>query len=168
MTLRPLVVYFSYTGSTATIASHVIDSIGAVERRLIDEESRDGIRVSLESLLRMKAKLRDPDFHVAEHDPIVLLTPVWSGEPTPAMNAFLVGTNLRGKKVIAGLVGGKRENPRALAKIREVAIEHQAKYIETVSLRGIPLERNLPKPTEGELRTEGGKVARLVAGILDV
>lgn len=126
------------------------------------------MRGSLASLLGRKARLKDPNFRVEEHDPIVLLTPVWSGGPTPAMNAFLAGTNLRGKKVIAGLVGAKRENPRALNKLRDVAIDHQAKYIETVSLRGIPLGRAKPRPTEAELRAEGEKVTRLVAGILDV
>ena len=49
---------------------------------------------------------------VDDFDPIILLTPIWNGKPTPAMNEFLERINLMGKTVVLGLIGQMRQIQR--------------------------------------------------------
>jgi len=48
---------------------------------------------------------------MGEFDPIVLLTPVWKGKPTAAMMEFLEKIDLKGKRVVLGLVGANKKTP---------------------------------------------------------
>ena len=165
---KPLVVYYSYTGSTATIASQVLGNIGGVERRLVDCESRPGLRSYLSNRMGKLPRLTNPDYDVSSYDPIILLTPIWYGYPTPAMNAFLASTKLRDKKVIVGLVGARENSRVPLSRIWSAAIARDAKYIETTHLRGLPIRKEQPRPTDEQLRAQALKVCEMYRGIIDV
>ncbi len=166
--MKPLVVYYSHTGSTAEIASHILERARGVERRLIDEKPRANLVASFKARAGLKTKLRSADYTLSDYDLVIILSPVWGGSPTPAVNTFLAGVDLGGKKVIAGLVGARESNTEALGHIRNHVISRNAKYVETVYLKGLPVDRGVRRPTSDELKAEAAKVVRLVEGILDV
>ena len=166
--MRPLIIYYSLTGSTAKIASHIVEKVKGMERRLVEDNARTGLVASFTARVGLKAKLRSPDYSVGDYDPIILLSPVWTGKPTPAMNAFLSVVDLKGKKVIAVLVGARRENDKAVSLLRSLIISRKALYVETIYLRGLPVNKREMRPTEEHLIAEAERVKRLVEGIINI
>lgn len=53
------------------------------------------------------------------YDMIILATPVWSGCPAPAVNAFLQRANLRGREVSGLLLYEGRRAAKAMETLRE-------------------------------------------------
>lgn len=53
------------------------------------------------------------------YDTIILATPVWSGCPAPAVNAFLHRANLRGREVSGLLLYEGRRAAKAMETLRE-------------------------------------------------
>ena len=161
MDSKPLVIYYSRTETTAKIVETVLPTINGEARRLGEPSSWMGKLI--QSLNKGKDNpIVGPLSNLEGFDPIILLTPIWKGKPTPAMTEFLDGVDLHGKKVVLGLVGANATNPDALQKLHRRAIERGCIFIETIYLRGVPPGRDWSSLGDEDYRREAAKLAEKV------
>jgi len=163
MSLKPLIIYYSKTGTTAKIAETVQHMIKAESRRLGEPKGWRG-RLRL-SYLRKNFDLIEPVTVIDKFDPIILMTPVWKGKPTLAMIEFLEKVDLKGKRVVLGLVGANETNPNALEKLRRKAMERGCTFVETVYLRGVLPGHDWTDLKEEDYLREAARLAEKISAV---
>jgi flavodoxin len=157
--MNTLVVFYSSMGSTTKMAAAVIKATGATGRELVDTKKRTGIVGSgFAAMLGRTTRLRDPDYSVEGFDTVVLMTPIWAGNPTPAMNTFLKNVNLTGKGVILGLVGAGDENPGAAEKMRKKVEVNGGKFVDVACLKGLSPKEGVESLTDEQVARESEKL----------
>lgn len=114
--MQTCIIFHSYSGITRGIAEKIGKSCGG---RLIEVAPRkpyNKLTVYLAGgrrAMKGEADPINPDrIDVADCDVLVIGTPVWAGNPTPAINAAIAGlANCEGKKAVlfatCGVQGGK-------------------------------------------------------------
>jgi flavodoxin len=163
MISKPLIIYYSKTGTTARIVEIVLHIIKAEVRRLGEPKGWRG-RFNLERFSRGVSDNK-PETFIGEFDPIILLTPVWRGKPTAAMVEFLEKIDLKGKRVVIGLVGANETNPNALEKLRLKVMERGCNFVETIYLRGVLPGGDWSDLNEGDYFREASKLAEKVSAV---
>ena len=166
MISRPLIIYYSKTGTTAKIVEILLPIIKAKSRRLGEPKGLMN-RLSFGQSSRKEVNTKEPDAIVDEFDPIILLTPVWKGEPTLAMIEYLEKIDLKGKRVVLGLVGANETNPKALDKLRRKAMERGCTFIETIFLRGVLPGRDWTDLKEEDYLREATRLAEKVSAVIE-
>ncbi|MGD0803381.1 MAG: NAD(P)H-dependent oxidoreductase [Candidatus Bathyarchaeia archaeon] len=159
--MRTLVIYYSNRGTTARIAKAIIKATNATERELIDSNSRTGkgmMSLALSAMLSWSSKLKNPNYALDGFDAIVLLSPIWAGNPTPAMNSFLKKVNLNGKRVLLGLVGAGDENLKAAEKLTKMVEAKGGSNTEVVYLKGSSLANGAEPLSESQVDAEAAKI----------
>ncbi len=99
------VVFYSRNGNTRFVAGEIARRKGAETVMLEEEKPRKGllgfIRSGYQAKTRKASVLQgEPWNRIDGCQTIYLLTPIWAGNGTPAVNAFLDRADLSGKKVI--------------------------------------------------------------------
>jgi len=83
--MQTLVVYYSRSGSTRTVAKALAHGVGGTLRELVDANDRKNLfAAAMAALFGRPARLVDPNFDVSAWDTVVVMTPIWVGKPTPA------------------------------------------------------------------------------------
>lgn len=99
------IIYFSRDGNTKTLAELLTDRIGACGMvRLQERSGRKGffgfMRSGFQAVRRRSSVLEgDPWGASGDYTHLILMTPIWAGNGTPAMQAFLDAAQLDGKSV---------------------------------------------------------------------
>ena len=157
--MKTLIVYYSFTGSSAYIAETLKSLLDADIERLIpdSEPPKSGPMKFMiggkSALARDSVGLAPLSHDVADYEQIILAMPIWAGTFPPAIGEFLRRHNLSGKKVSAVIssAGGKTEKAfRHLAE-NMAGVE----LAETLSLRS-PLKDTTK--TKNELEKFAEKV----------
>jgi flavodoxin len=164
MISKPLIIYYSKTGTTAKIVEIVLPMIKAESRRLGEPKGLMG-RFNLGGYYRGDNGVKESNTIINEFDPIILLTPVRKGKPSPAMIEFLEKIDLKGKRVVLGLVGKNETNPKALDKLRRIAMERGCNFIETIYLRGVLPGRDWTDLNDEDYLREAAKLADKVSAV---
>lgn len=90
---RVLVVYYSKTGNTERVARDVASALGADIEKLIDQRNRYGFWAFFTSgrdaMKKKKTELGPLQKDPADYDLVVLGTPVWARNMTPAIRTYL-------------------------------------------------------------------------------
>ena len=115
--MKTLIVYYSFTGSSAYIAETLKSLLDADIERLIpdSEPPKSGPMKFMiggkSALARDSVGLAPLSHDVADYEQIILAMPIWAGTFPPAIWEFLRRHNLSGKKVSAVIssAGGKTE-----------------------------------------------------------
>lgn len=115
--MKTLIVYYSFTGSSAYIAETLKSLLDADIERLIpdSEPPKSGPMKFMiggkSALARDSVGLAPLSHDVADYEQIILAMPIWAGTFPPAIGEFLRRYNLSGKKVsaIISSAGGKTE-----------------------------------------------------------
>ncbi len=182
--MRTLIVYYSHDGSTELVAKALAEAAGCDVRRLEDKSPRNGMAgPGLAALLHISAKLVHPDFDVAGYDTVVILGPIWAGNPTPAVNTFLRNVHLTGKKVLLVTVSAGPDNAKAAARLELMAKAREGEVIGVRQVHGkLPLisehksvrqghdrtpSTTLTSATDGELRDAGIALAEELGHMAD-
>ena len=120
--MATLIVYYSRTGSTRTVASALARGTGGTLRELQDASPRSSVfAAAMAALFRRPARLISPDYDVSAFETVVIMTPVWAGNPTPAFNTFLRHVSLAGKNVMLVAVGKSGENVATSSRLEQMA-----------------------------------------------
>lgn len=124
---KTLIVYFSWSGNTKTVANHIHDLIGGdiVEVETVIpypdtyEEVTQIAPGELESDYRpeLKTKIENMD----EYDTLIVGTPIWGSHLTPAMKSFLASYNLSGKSIAPFCTHGGSGTAQSVNDIRSVS-----------------------------------------------
>jgi len=164
---KPLIFYYSKTGTTAKIAEIVLPTIKAESRRLVEPEDwRDLLKIRRYS--HVEEEVKKANAIIVEFDPIILLTPIWKGKPSSSMMEFLEQIDLKGKRVIMGLVGSDETNPKAVEKLRRKVLERGSRFVTTIYLRGVITGPDWIDLGEEDFTLEAAKLAELVFTVSEV
>jgi flavodoxin len=165
--LQPLIFYYSKTGRTAKIAEIVLPTIKAESRKIVEPgDWRDKLRIKRYS--HAEQELAKANAAIVEFDPIILLTAISKGKPPSSMIEFLEQINLRGKRVILGLVGAEETNPKAVDKLRSKVMERGSRFLTTIYLRGVITGPDWIDLGEEDFTREAAKLAELVFTVSEV
>lgn len=98
------IVYFSKDGNTEYTAKLLASEIGGELIKLTEKSPRNGVIGFMKSGFQAVSKssselIGDPWNLIEGFDFIFLMTPIWAGNGTPAINAFLDKANLKGKTI---------------------------------------------------------------------
>jgi len=159
--MQTLVVYYSRSGSTRTVAKALANGVGGTLRELVDANARKNLfAAAIAALFGRSARLVDPNFDVSAWDTVVVMTPIWVGQPTPAANTFLRTVNLTGKKVLIVALGESGENLATSSKLEKMARARGGQVIGVHHVHGLNSSGKAgPSATAEELQNEGQRFA---------
>jgi flavodoxin len=170
-------VYYSNEGSTAQVAHGLAKAAGGSVRKLVDQRSA-GPGSIMAALLGLGTRLVGADYDVSDRNVVVLMTPIWAGSPTPAINTFIARAQLRDKCVFFVTVGLSPTNPRAVARMERrlkargaLLVGHQEVLGKTPRMsapskeKGAPVPAK-PDPTDEDLTAAGAAIARALEAAL--
>lgn len=161
-----LIVYYSREGSTALIAQGLAQATGGTLRKLVDNRrmANGGMfRALLAAVLGLGTTLVDPDYTVSPYDAIVFMTPVWIGNPTPAMTTFISKATLQDKETFIVAVGGTSANPGAITKLEKLLTHRGAIVAGHADILGYIPDPKAVRPSVEELLNEGVLLAETVS-----
>jgi hypothetical protein len=90
------------------------------------------------------------------------MTPVWIGNPAPAVTTFISNAVLGGKKTFIVAVGGTTANPRAIARLEKRLMARGASVVGHSEVLGYIPDPKAVRPSDEELVTEGVLLAETV------
>lgn len=93
---KVLVVYYSRTGHTRTVAQRLANTLGA-DLESIDEDVkspqrgrfRSYLKSALEGMLHLKASIRSPRHDASQYDLILIGTPIWFWSVSSPVRAYI-------------------------------------------------------------------------------
>ncbi len=99
------IIYFSKSNNVRTAAQFLSESLKAETLELKEKGKRTGpigfMKSGFQAIKKKSSVLIDfPYETITSFDTIYLMTPIWAGNGTPAINAFLDQADLSEKKVI--------------------------------------------------------------------
>ncbi len=89
---KKLVVYFTRTGNTKAVAAKLANLINADCEEIIDSRSYRGFigffRGAYGAIKQRRTKLMPPKYNPDNYDLVILCTPMWAGNITPAVRTY--------------------------------------------------------------------------------
>jgi menaquinone-dependent protoporphyrinogen IX oxidase len=158
-------VFYSREGSTAQIARGLAQATGGTLRKLVDSRRMENggmFRALIATALGLGTTLVDPEYTVEPFEAVVVMTPVWIGNPAPAVTTFINNTVLKGKKTFIVAVGGTAANPRTIAKLEKRLTAHGASVAGHSEVLGYVPDSRAVRPSDEELMAEGALLAETV------
>jgi flavodoxin len=153
-----LIIYYSREGSTGLIARGLAQATGGTLRRLVDSRTMANggmFRALLAALLGLGTTLVDPDYTVEPHEGVVIMTPVWLGNPAPAVTTFIGNAHLKGRETFIVAVGGTAGNPGAIARMKKRLTARGALVVGHGEALGYIPDPRAIRPPDEELVAEG-------------
>lgn len=100
---RILVVYYSRTGNTRTLAGDLVAALRADVDQLDDRRDRCGVfgylRCAREALRKRTIELLPPAYDPANYDVVVLGTPVWAGNISSPLRSYVAARKAQLQRV---------------------------------------------------------------------
>ena len=100
---RILVVYYSRTGNTRTLAGELVTALKADVDQLDDRRDRCGVfgylRCAREALKKRTIELLPPAYDPSNYDVVVLGTPVWAGNISSPLRSYVAAHKARLRQV---------------------------------------------------------------------
>lgn len=123
---KTLIVYFSWSGHTRTVANIIHELTGSDIVEIKVEEPYSSVydevtaraRHELDNDIRPALVTRVEN--IAAYDTLIVGTPIWSGRLAPPVKSFLVSYDLSGKKIMPFCTHGGSGTAQSANNIREV------------------------------------------------
>ncbi|MGD9980572.1 MAG: flavodoxin family protein [Hyphomonadaceae bacterium] len=114
-----LVVYYSWTGNTDKVGRAIAAALSADVEEIRELKPRAGlfafIRSAIEASRRKPSAISTPAKDAAAYDMVILGSPVWAGEMTQALRAYIEREKTKFKAVAFFCTLGGADGQRALA-----------------------------------------------------
>ncbi|MGN1263787.1 MAG: flavodoxin [Prevotella sp.] len=123
---KSLIVYFSWSGHTRTVANIIHELTGCdmveieVEEPYSDVYNEVTARARQELDNDIRPALRTRVENMDEYDTLIVGTPIWSSRLAPPVKSFLAGYDLSGKKIAPFCTHGGSGTAQSVNNIREV------------------------------------------------
>jgi len=105
-----LVVYYSRTGNTRSVAEALAEALGAEVEEIVDKKERGGVvgfvGGGVDSMRKKEADIEEPQKNPADYELVLVGTPVWAWNMTPAVRAYLTRVRDRLPRVAFFLTTG--------------------------------------------------------------
>lgn len=122
---RVLVVHFSRTGNTTTVAERLERAFDGEIEPLVDRTDRRGlvgwVRSGLEALLHHPAEIVQPACDPADYDLVVIGSPVWASSLSSPVRAYLDHDRWRFNRVAFFVTCGGSGARKALQQMEEAS-----------------------------------------------
>ncbi len=127
---QAVVIYFSATGNTETLAAKVAAAAGADSFAILPETAytsedlnynNDNSRANREINGDERPAIQPLNVDFSQYDTVILGYPIWWGQCPPVVRTFLANTDLSGKTIMPFCTSGSSGISGSLGKIRELA-----------------------------------------------
>lgn len=123
--MNVLVVYFSRSGHTETVARKLADALHADVEPITDKKSRSGIlgyiRSGFEAATRRLPDIEPPVHELSSYDLVVIGTPIWNASVSSPVRAFLERNRRNLKRVAFFCTMGGSGSERAFREMERAA-----------------------------------------------
>lgn len=124
-----LIVYYSLTGRTEKVINEISSRIECAVEKIIDKKRRKGFLGFLfsgrDALLERQTQIEKPATDLSKYNLIIVATPVWAGNITPALRTYLNLFKGKFKKIAVVITsGGKSDigsDRKIVNKIKQAA-----------------------------------------------
>lgn len=147
------IVFYSRSNNTRVAAEFLAEMLKAELIELVEKGERKGfagfIKSGYQAASGKKSELQgEPWKNATKHEKLYLLTPIWGGSITPAMNVFLGHADFEGREVTvitfqADSKGSGSE--KVHEKVKEIVERGGGNF-----LRGVPLHSAAPGKFAGK------------------
>ena len=100
--MKPVVVFYSHTGKTKSVAGQIASLLGAELQEIREMRKRGILGIlggGMQAARKKKSEIAPIERSLQAYDTLIVGTPVWAGNMTPAVRAFLEAADLSGKTV---------------------------------------------------------------------
>jgi flavodoxin len=123
--MKPLIVYYSRTGSNKIAALELQKILGADAEELIDTVNRNGLwgflRGGMDAFLKKETVLGPTRNDPANYELVILSSPIWASNITPALRTYINKFRDKFKKVAFVSVSGMPEsNKKAIPQLESL------------------------------------------------
>lgn len=123
--MKTLVVYYSRTGSTKTVASSLAERLGADLEEIVDKTHRKGpvgwLRSAKDGATGKLTVIGGIRYNPSDYDMVIIGTPVWAGRLSPAVRTYLTGRVDSPPRVAFFLTASGEDVGPALLDMRQTA-----------------------------------------------
>ena len=137
---RILVVYYSRTGNTRTLAGDLVAALGADVDRIDDRRERCGVlgylRCAREALSKRTIELQPPAYDPASYDVVVLGTPVWAGNISSPLRSYVAARKAQLQRVAFFCTQGGSGAEKVFADLAELC----GQPLATLAVNGREIE----------------------------
>lgn len=90
---KTLIVYYSRTGNTRKLAENLREKLNCQIEEIVDVKSRKGIfgfvKSGMDAALKRDTTIKTSSIDLSQYDLVILGTPVWASNMTPAIRTFI-------------------------------------------------------------------------------
>ncbi len=141
--MKILIVYYSKTGKTKEIAhamaNELADGNEVKLRRIRMKEERNLLATYLldtkKAIRRERPEIEVIDYDHKDYDLILLGTPVWTGNPAPAVNTYLDRSDFKDKKVALFVTLRLRGGEKVVGILTEEIERKGGKVTDSIIIR---------------------------------
>jgi len=120
-----LVVYYSRTGNTKKVAEEAARILGADVEALIDKKDRSGVGgyvgAGKDATQKKLADIEPVKTDASKYDLVVIGTPVWGWNMTPAVRTYIANNKAVLKQIAVFTTAGGTKPDKIVAAIEELA-----------------------------------------------
>jgi menaquinone-dependent protoporphyrinogen IX oxidase len=134
--MKYLVAYYSRTGNIKTIGMTIGKALSADIDEIIDKKKRAGIVNWIKAARDAQAKKLteiQSEKNPQDYDVIVIGSPIWASNPTPALRTYLTTHDLKGKKVAFFISSIVNRYAKVFPQLKEMTPESEHAGIFTSS-----------------------------------
>jgi len=122
--MKILVVYYSRTGTTKKVGEAIAKELSADSEAIVDLKRRSGIigwfAAGADAYRRKLTRIRTRN-KPERYDMVIIGTPVWSKNMSPAVRTYLTNYDFVGKKVGFFCTAGGENTERTLEALKKLA-----------------------------------------------
>lgn len=137
--MKTLIVYYSQTQRTKTVAETLAARLNADAIEIKDNKKRGGfaskLSSSLDAFRETKTDISPMRIDVSDYDVIYFGTPVWAGKPAPAIITIIDRCDLRAKDVVLFATMNSSGGAASVDRMAEKVKLRGARVIETFTLK---------------------------------
>lgn len=156
--MKTLIVYYSRSGNTRGATNLISDPLDCDVEELIDTKSRSGplgfIRAGRDATGRKLTTLEAIKNDPSEYDLVVIGTPLWGGNMTPAVRTYITENSDKFKKVAFFSTAGSSDSTKLFNEMEEIINQTP---IATLSIIGAEVK-------SGEYKTKIEKFVNEIKG----
>jgi len=123
--MKTLVVVYSRTGNTFSVARRIAEDLEANLEVIDDKTNRKGVlgflRSGYEALMRKIPTIADPKQNPGDYDLVIIGTPIWAGRMSSPIRAYLTRFNDRFKQVAFFATSGTGSHVKAFEEMAEIS-----------------------------------------------
>ncbi len=123
--MNPLVIYYSRSGKTQSVAEKIAEFLDAEIEEIIDKTDRTGkfgfLRSAVEAMVAGETEIKPPEFSPNDYDLVLLGCPVWARKLPPAMRVYLKRFDLSDNRIAFFNTNDSDETQNTFSIMQELA-----------------------------------------------